>query len=496
MRAPRRYATLLGVVTVVALLAGCVGGSGGGSDPRSGDALKYGLAPHPDHGTTFQPDVVLVDGGASAIKSVSSDGLTWTLSATAVGVGDLEPGRVMFLTDRGVGKVAAVTNTPSGVAVTIAPVDLTEVIKDGDFGSKRAVPLSDPVVVSGEGAFWSDPERQQEAGVETGQGADLPTEPATFRVGGPARSLDRPPAPSAIVAETAKASTGAFDLTAGCCSNGVGTDLKYAKNGLTMNGHIGLAMSKPTATFRLKIAGGKVQRAGLSVGGGGTISATLNAVTQPNKATNGTSPPLAMDFAFSVPMGEFFGVPLSMVVTQRFTMAVNIPGQAKLVTDGTVKLGSTLGFSYANGTFVNNTSATLDSQGSLKATNSIAVGISYAVFDYNVRFTVGLGYLGFVAGVFLAFGAHLMAAVGAPIGFNIAQGATDPIEHCKSIQADLWVDYGVGYTIPTTVAKLVNYFLKAFNAAPIPTSGGLSHGWTPVLSKYEVTPQSGFCVKK
>ena len=113
-----------------------------------------------------------------------------------------------------------------------------------------------------------------------------------------------------------------------------------------------------------------------------------------------------------------------------------------------------------------------------------------------MRFTVGLGYLGFVAGVFLAFGAHLMATVGAPIGFNIDPGATDPIEHCKSVQADLWVDYGVGYTIPTTIQKLVNYFMKAFNADPIPDSGGVSHGWTPVLTKYVVSPQSGFCVQK
>jgi small basic protein len=239
-----------------------------------------------------------------------------------------------------------------------------------------------------------------------------------------------------------------------------------------------------------------VKEAGLSVSGAAGIAAKLSATAQPNKAISGFSPPLGMDLAFSVPVGVFFGVPLNMVVTQRFTVQVNIPGQTHLDAVGKLKLGSTLGFSYSNGTFANTTSASLDSSASLNATNSIAVGISWASFDYNVKFTIGLGYLGFVAGVYLALAAHVLVAVGAPIGFNPAQGAQDPIEHCKSVQGSLWVDYGVGYSIPSPVAKLVNYFLTAFQSAPIQTSGGLSKGWVPVLNRYEVFPQSGFCVKK
>ncbi len=163
---------------------------------------------------------------------------------------------------------------------------------------------------------------------------------------------------------------------------------------------------------------------------------------------------------------------------------------------GKVNLGSTIGFSYSNGTFANTTTASLDSSGSLAGTNSIAVGISYASFDYNVRFTVGLGYLGFVVGVYLAFGVHLMSVVGSPIGFNEDPGAASPIEACKSIQSELWLDYGVGYTIPTPVATLINYFLEAFKSEPIKTSGGLGKGWTPILNRYVVFPQSGFCVSQ
>ncbi len=490
----RRWSTLLGVVVVTALLTSCLGAPGAApTDPRAGGGLAYGLAPEPDQGTTFQPDVVLVEGGADSVRSVTADGLTWTLSPQAGGIADLAPGRVMFLTERGVGRVVAVQTTDAGVEVTIGPVDITEVIADGDFASTSPVDLSNPVAISSEGAFWADPALQAEAGVELGEGADVPVAPAAFRAPTTAGDLPRPPAPGAVLAETVKATTGNFGLTGGCCAKGAGIDLAYDRNGLTMAGRIAVEMAKPTAAFTLRIAGGSVTEAGLKVTGAAGLRVNLNARAAPDSGIKGFSPPLGMDFAFSVPVGEFFGVPLSMVVTQRFTLEITIPGTAVLDAVGKVDLGATIGFSYRNGTFSNLTSAKLDSAASLAGTNSIAVGLSYASFQYTIRFTVGLGYLGFVAGVFLELAAHMVAAVGPPLGFNVLPDAEAPIMQCKSIQSDLWVDYGVGYTIPSPVAKLINYFMEAFQAKPIATTGGLSHGAEPVLTKYEVFPQSGFC---
>jgi hypothetical protein len=493
MRA-RRSLALLAAVVCAALLSGCVQQTGAPSDPRSGGGLRYGLAPQADKGTTFQPDVVLVDGGASSVRSVTADGLTWTLSPTAGGISALKPGRVMFLTDRGVGKVMAVHTDSAGVEVTIGPAELTDVIRDGNFKSDQPIAIVSPIAQSAAGAFWADPTLQRQAGVTAGSGADLPT--TTAHRSGVLPTLDRPPSPQAIVAETIKATTGGFNLTGSCCSSGPGTALTYDKNGLSMSAKIGLDMTQPTANFALDISGGKITSAGLSVSGAAGITASIRALTKPNSPTNGFSPPLGTDFSFSVPVGTFFGVPLNMVVTQTLNVRVNIPGQAEFNAVGKVQLGSTIGFSYSNGKFANTTSASLDSSGSLDGTNSIAVGISYASFDYNVRFTVGLGYLGFVVGVYLAFGVHLMSVVGAPIGFNENPDAKNPIEACKSIQSEVWVDYGVGYSIPSPVAKLINYFLQAFQSEPIKTSGGLGKGWTPVLTKYVVFPQSGFCVTK
>lgn len=415
----RRWRVPVSIVVCVALLVGCAQSGAAPADPRSGPALEYGLAPHADDGTEFRDDVVLVEGGATSVRSVTADGLTWTLAPEARGLADLAPGRVMFLTERAVGRVIAIATTDAGVEVTMGPVDVTEVIEEGSFESDGEIALTEPIAISQDGAFWADPELQQQAGVPEGSGADVPVAPAAL-VRIPA-ALPRPVAPAAVVAETVKGSTGAFNLTGSCCANG--------------------------------------------------------------PATSGFSPPLGTDFTFSVPVGVFFGVPLSMVVTQRFTLSINIPGSATLDAVGKVKLGSTIGFAYGNGTFQNTTTAELDSSASLTATNALAVGISYATFDYSVRFTVGFGLAGFVAGVYLALAAHVMSAVGAPIGINVLPDAEDPIEHCKSVQADLWVDYGVGYTIPSVVAEVINFFLTAFKSTPIPKQGGLSHGWSPVLSK-------------
>lgn len=476
-----------------ALLAGCIGSGGTApSDPRSGGGLKYGLAPVPDKGTSFQKDVVLVQGGASAVRSVTSDGLTWTLSPSAQGLGDLALGRVMFLTDRAVGRVVAIANVSAGVQVTLAPVDVAEVIADGDF-SKKGVAVSKPVALSAQGAFWADPGLQQQAGASPSQGygADLPALALRDPASGAPLELPRPPAPPAVVSDVLTGKTGAFGLKADCCDSGPSAAIDYDNKGLTLKGRLGLAMTKPTADFQLRISGGTVKQAGLTVRGAAKIVADLKAVAAPNAAIHGYSPPLGLDFSFSVPIGIFFGVPLSMMVTQHFGLEINIPGTAQLLAHGELNLGSTIGFSYADGSFHNTTSASFDPSVSLKATNSIAVGISYAAFDYNVRFTVGFGLAGFIAGVYLALGLHVMATVGAPFGSDYQPG--DFIEHCRSVQADLFVDYGVGYTIPDRVAEVVNFFLKAFKAKPIAKTGGLSHGWEPVKSAYAYAPEVPLC---
>jgi hypothetical protein len=201
---------------------------------------------------------------------------------------DLKPGRIMFLTDRGVGMVMAVKTTSTGVAVTIGPVALTDAIRDSHFKTDKAIAIENPVAQSATGPFWADPTLQQQAGVTAGSGADLP---AAYRHrSGVVPSLPHPPSPAAVVAETIKATPGSFNLTGACCSSGPSTALKYDNKGLSMSGQIAMDMDKPTASFRLDISGGTVKDAGLTVRGAAGIDAVIHATTRPNTPTNGFSP--------------------------------------------------------------------------------------------------------------------------------------------------------------------------------------------------------------
>ncbi|MEU5944446.1 hypothetical protein ABZ793_02665 [Micromonospora sp. NPDC047465] len=137
---------------VVLSMVCCVALVGCSSTPRgtstSGETTeltaRYGQSPAKDpSGFTYQPDVVVVDGGAAAVRSVSGDGLVWTIDGGVRGLGDLDVGEVMFLTSRAVGRVAAKERVGGDVAVTLVPVQPQEVIRDGRIKVDAAIDVAD-----------------------------------------------------------------------------------------------------------------------------------------------------------------------------------------------------------------------------------------------------------------------------------------------------------------------------------------------------------------
>lgn len=143
----RRAGALLLVLPLA--LAAC-GGSGSTSGPATGTPApvtgsaavdRYGYGPTADGSVTYQPDVVLIGGGPEAIRSVSPDGLTWTFDPAAAGIDGIEPGKVLFASSDAVGRVATVDRGADAVAVTLRPVALTEVVKNGHFTVDQPVSL-------------------------------------------------------------------------------------------------------------------------------------------------------------------------------------------------------------------------------------------------------------------------------------------------------------------------------------------------------------------
>lgn len=136
-------------LTVVLLAAGCGSAdqpgseAGGAQPPRGPDAIAaFGYGPEPAGDVTYQPDVVLIGGGPEAIRSVSDDRMVWTLDDHAPGVDELEPGKVLFASSDAVGRILRLEKTDDGLAVTLAPVTLTEVVRDAHLVLDQKVSLA------------------------------------------------------------------------------------------------------------------------------------------------------------------------------------------------------------------------------------------------------------------------------------------------------------------------------------------------------------------
>ena len=66
----------------------------------SANEIKYGLAPTRSKSIRYQPNVVIVEGGADAIRGLSTDGLVWIIDANAPGASDVAVGKIIFVTGR------------------------------------------------------------------------------------------------------------------------------------------------------------------------------------------------------------------------------------------------------------------------------------------------------------------------------------------------------------------------------------------------------------
>jgi hypothetical protein len=128
---------MIAVAALICVLSGCSGrGSGeatstsAGSETLTDAEVKYGASPTRDSHVTYQDDVIVMEHGAEAIRSQSSNGLTYTIDANAPGAKDIQKDKILFATGRVVGRVLEVKQGGDGVAVTLGPVELTDVFKE------------------------------------------------------------------------------------------------------------------------------------------------------------------------------------------------------------------------------------------------------------------------------------------------------------------------------------------------------------------------------
>jgi hypothetical protein len=126
-----RFLPVVALVLVVLFADGC--SRYDSLPPNDPAVIAYGYGPQPNRKVKYQPDVVMIGGGPRAIRGVTKDNLTWTIDGGANGADQLSVGKIMFASSMAVGRVTALVRNGKNLAVTIAPVQLTEVVRDGTF---------------------------------------------------------------------------------------------------------------------------------------------------------------------------------------------------------------------------------------------------------------------------------------------------------------------------------------------------------------------------
>ena len=488
---------------------------GSPADPASPAAIRWGTAPAPTSAVTLQPDVVIVGGGGTSIRNGTEDGLTYYLDPAAPRAAELTRGKVMFVTGRVLGRVLDVRRAGDDLAVTIGPVDITEVIRKANFGGTAPVSLQAPVARPAGDPIWAadpHPDSSNQAGpgpaglrrptrLSVGSAPDplvpiplpklpkLPPLPATPEL--PSVPGRPPQLPPSVTVFDKVLESGGLSLLPSCCAGGIGAHFSYDKNNVRISGDVSLTMAKPTVDFDLDIDGGKISKAKLRISGASGLVANFRAAREDSTSQINEKVAIPIDFSISF---VALGIPLSAVVNQWLIVKTAFSAKSGAISaHGEYNFTAALGFGYENGSWSASAPTALTvKQSMVDSLNGVSLGAAGIVVAYEARFLVGIGAAGFAAGVYFGFNVALGVVRGADEGvFVPGTGGTQRVV-CKGVQLGLNINYGVGYSLPKYAADVANFFLRVFNSPPIKRTGGIGSS-RKVFQRSAINPDLKVC---
>lgn len=474
----RKRASVVGAVLVMALVAGCgvsapVPPSGAATNvpvrstvstiapepviPLTPDqaALAYGLGPVRDPSVTYQPDVVLVEGGPSIIHWASDDALTWAIDRNAPGAADLALGKVMFATSVAIGRVAAIDDQGGERIVTIAPIGLTELVREADLeidqdvdlaaASYHRLPADIPAQLPDE-APAASPSPAGDADPSDGSAVvTLPTlRLVAYRAEATARMAsanDRLTFPAKVCPEF-----GVGNWSAETCVDSTGITLTVDHK---VSGHLKLGGVLKLPTAKLRFRGGTVVRDGQVVSSGGVLEGIRGIeISLSGGVGNGAQDNAKIKFEVPLEIETasivVAGIPMKMLIEAKFTLETAFSGRnSTLSATGRYALDGPIGIVDGKpvAPTVSVRSSILDSLG------GITVGPSGMVFGAKFKLQGGIGVYGFVVGPYATITISIGIGQGSVIGASLAE--------CRGATLGIWVGGGAGYSInPSKMAWL------------------------------------------
>jgi hypothetical protein len=458
---------------------------------------RFGVSPTRNKEVVYQPDVIIMEHGAEAIRSYSSNGLTWTIDANAPHAAEIQRDKILFATGRAVGRVLKVERKGDNLDVTLGPVELTDVIEEAHIHYEGALDTSQMMVYYAPDFPGTYTDLSEPATASTSVMREFPSLrfAARSETGASLRSAvwtdDERTAFGFLKVASAPVSSGSNSLVdlhvndytlSPFTDGGLGVKIHYKKDGLEFEAHAALTLQNPHISMNLDVIHG-LKTAEVVVTGVGGIEVEIAGRTSNDFKNVSAVIEIPADYSFPI---AGLGVPFSVIFHQSILITTLFAAkEARINAEGSYQYGGEIKAGLWNGHLrVTAPTVTGSKKEFADTLDGASAGVNGAVIGYGGKVLVGIGAFGFAVGPYVSVNTSIGGTRGSDLQIPLV-GYT-----CKTAQLKLTLDYGVGYAIPGVVVAAINEFLGLFHAKSISASHGTQLDTKVIYEKSTGVPPS------
>jgi hypothetical protein len=415
---------------------------------------KWGVSPTRNDKVTYADGVIIMEHGSDAIRGMASNGMSWTIDANAPHANEIKVDRILFATGRVVGRILGVERKGPDLSVTLGPVEITEVITEANLVSDQQ--LDPSLMLTYTAPDYPGATSRDEAD-STASASLGPVEvPVMFA------SYHKPFQGLPVVGPGAQLLLDGYMVAPVALPN-LGMTLVHDGPSVKMMATAALDLHSPWVHFELVIHGATIYTALVEMHGAAGFRVRFSA------GTEGLSGNLHKDFL--VPIDNAFpivglGVPLSVTIRQTLTVTTLFTGKSGTLTaDGEYLFTGTFEGGKRNGGewHASGPSSVTIKTSLVDQLSGTSLAVNGLTFGYGAKIIVGIGAWGFITGPYAGYNTI--------IGVNKSSDIPGALP-CRSGQVATLIRYGVGYQMPESITRVINFFFHALNIKQIKSEGG------------------------
>ena len=358
----------------------------------------------------------------------------------------------------------AVQKTNGELAVTLGPVELTEVIRDCDIALDQPVDFSQAIEYSAPdfpGAHSPVPPIDVQPAVWTGRQPTL-----LRRIANNGVTIHR------------------FRVVQIASTSGIGIRISSDAGGVKFIGQTMMHLSQPYVALRIRIASGSIHEVTLALHGAAGITVQFESGSDVGiKGNVNERVDLPVDFSIPI-VGP--PVPFAITIRHAFILKTAFTAQGVLQAKGDYTFGGAFKVGYQNSRFgVTGPTDFSAKESFVKSVDGVSMGVSALVLTHQAKVIAGIGAFGFVTGPY--FGLNSSVAV-------YRHTDLDVLARCKGASLTAEMVTGLGYAMPRVITNAINVFLRALNIDEIRGEGGVAGPRLTLANQHGVSPQSPACM--